>query len=108
MIGSARRLGMCRSYACVADTRRMQEAKLEKTEVGLRPASDGWFVVNIADAAGRREPSGAWTAFESEAHRFPQFGINVQVLADGEPNCLYHRESNQEAMLVLEGTPLLI
>ena len=34
---------------------------------------------------------------------FAQFGINISVLGPGEPNCLYHSESQQEAFLVLSG-----
>ena len=29
------------------------EARLEKSEYGLVPAGDGWFAVNVRDAAGR-------------------------------------------------------
>ena len=38
--------------------------------------------------------------FESDAAHFDQLGINVQVLHPGQPNCLYHGESQQEAILV--------
>ena len=34
---------------------------------------------------------------------FTQLGINISVLMPGEPNCLYHSESQQEAFLVLSG-----
>jgi uncharacterized cupin superfamily protein len=87
----------------------MQEAQMETTEAGLRPASEGWFVVNVADAMGETRHEGvihAW--FESETVEFPHFGINVTVLEDGVPNCLYHRESPQEAFLVLDGSPKLL
>ena len=82
---------------------------MERTEAGLRPVSDGWFVVNAADALGETRRAGAVTAsFEGEAAEFEDFGINVTVLEDGVPNCLYHRESLQEAFLVLDGSPLLL
>lgn len=87
----------------------MREAEMEQTEAGLTPASEGWFVVNVADAMGETRMAGAVQAgFESEAAEFEQFGINVAVLEDGVPNCLYHRESLQEAFLVLDGSPLLL
>jgi len=71
--------------------------------------TDGWFVVNVADAVGRTRREGAVSAsFEGERHDFPKLGINVTVLEDGVPNCLYHRESPQEAFLVLDGSPLLL
>lgn len=82
----------------------MPEAPLEDAGSGLAPAADGWFVVNVADAEWwTSETFGAATSFESEEHRFPQVGINVDVLAPGQPSCLYHRENQQEGFLVLAG-----
>ena len=46
---------------------------------------------------------GSGCVFESREHSFPEFGINLAVLQPGEPNCLYHAESQQEAFLVLSG-----
>jgi len=80
------------------------EAPLEDGGAGLAPAGDGWFVVNVADAEWwESETFGSGTIFESEQARFPQVGINIAVLLPGEPNCLYHAESQQEAFLVLSG-----
>jgi uncharacterized cupin superfamily protein len=45
--------------------------------------------------------------FEGES-RFPDFGINIQVLQPGEPNCMYHGENGQEDFLVLYGECLLL
>ena len=82
----------------------MPEASLEPSVSGLAPAADGWFVVNVADAEWWvSEAFGSGCIFESEAFPFPQLGINVAVLEPGQPNCLYHSESNQEAFLVLSG-----
>jgi len=76
---------------------------------GLVPATPGWFVVNLAEAAWRERPRfGAACRFESPEDPFPSFGINVRVLAPGQANALYHREANQEAFLVLAGECLLI
>jgi uncharacterized cupin superfamily protein len=87
----------------------MREAKMEQTESGLAPANEGWFVVNLADTAGWTRHDGAVAAPLESAHNwFTHFGINVHVLEEGVPNCLYHRESLQEAFLVLDGEPLLI
>jgi uncharacterized cupin superfamily protein len=84
-------------------------AKLVDTEGGKVPEAEGWFVVNLAEAAGERTPDlGAWMRFESADHRFPQFGINVHVLRPGEPSAMYHGEAAQEAFLVLHGECLLI
>ena len=43
-----------------------------------------------------------------DAARFPEFGINIHVLAPGEPNCMYHGEDVQEDFLVLSGECLLL
>ena len=82
----------------------VDEAELEQTESGLTPAGDGWFVVNVRDADWLvSDAFGSGTVFESEQVRFPQLGINIAVLEPGQPNCLYHSESQQEAFLVLSG-----
>jgi uncharacterized cupin superfamily protein len=85
-----------------------EEAQLREGEAGLVPEGDGWFIVNVADAQGMQsERFGRACIFEGEA-KFPQFGINIRVLEPGEPNCLYHRESPQEAFLVLSGECIAI
>ena len=82
----------------------MKEARLEETESGLRPADEGWFVVNARHARWmRHEAFGAGCVFEGPESGFRQIGINLRVLEPGQPNGLYHRESQQEAFLVLEG-----
>jgi uncharacterized cupin superfamily protein len=86
------------------------EAKLIETPAGLVPADCGWYIVNLADAAGRRSDDfGKAARLEGEGEaRFPQFAMNVRVLEPGEPNCLYHRENLQEAFLVLGGECIAI
>jgi uncharacterized cupin superfamily protein len=85
------------------------EARLEDSGSGLAPTSEGWFVVNAADAQwltsenGEKKPSGSECAFESGKTEFPQIGLRLHVLEPGEPNGLYHSESQQEAFLVLSG-----
>jgi uncharacterized cupin superfamily protein len=84
------------------------EATLSQTPHGLVPEGSGWFIVNVADAAGMRSDRfGQACRFEGES-RFPQFGINVRVLEPGQPNCLYHRETAQEAFFVLSGDCIAI
>jgi uncharacterized cupin superfamily protein len=83
------------------------EASLLKTDVGLVPEGDGWFVLNATQALWREGDFGAYTRFEGDA-RFPQFGINIGVLQPGQPACMYHREDNQEDFLVLSGECLLL
>ena len=82
----------------------MPEARLDDSGSGLAPAGDGWFVVNVRDAEWwTSETFGSGCGFESREIQFPQLGINLSVLEPGEPNCLYHSESQQEAFLVLSG-----
>jgi uncharacterized cupin superfamily protein len=85
------------------------EARLEQTENGLVPKGEGWFVVNARDARWwYHERFGSAVVFESDEALFTDFGINIQVLQPGEPNCMYHGENAQENFLVLYGECLLL
>ena len=92
----------------------MGEAQLEDRGSGLAPAGAGWFVVNVADAewltteGGDRRPSGSECSFESAAAEFGEVGVRIHVLPPGEPNGLYHGESQQEDFLVLSGECVLL
>jgi uncharacterized cupin superfamily protein len=87
----------------------MAEAKLVPAEEGgVAPEGDGWFVLNARDARWLDGDLGKYTGFEGKESRFPQLGINVNVLAPGEPMTMYHREDAQEDFLVLAGECLLI
>jgi uncharacterized cupin superfamily protein len=83
------------------------EAPLERTDSGLVPKGEGWFVVNAREARWRDGDFGAYTRFEGDA-RFPQLGINVSVLQPGQASCYYHGEADQEDFLVLSGECLLL
>ena len=90
----------------------MREGRLERSESGLTPVTQGWFVVNVRDAEWwNTESRGARCAFENEHGdepvEFPQLGINVTVLSSGQTS-LYHAEANQEAFLVLSGECTLL
>ncbi|MFQ5504162.1 MAG: cupin domain-containing protein [Planctomycetota bacterium] len=85
-----------------------EQAEMERTEHGLVPSSEGWFAVSLAEARwGTHERYGEWCAFEGKPG-FAQVGINLHVLAPGQPNGMYHREDQQEDYLVLEGECLLL
>ena len=87
----------------------MQEARIEKTDAGLVPASDGWFILNVADIAWERaDGGGTWCSFEPPSAPSPLLGIGVHVLHKGETPGFYHLESNQEGFLVLSGECLAI
>lgn len=60
--------------------------------------------MNVRDAEWvTSDTFGSGCGFESREFWFPQLGINLSVLQPGQPNCLYHSESQQEAFLVLSG-----
>ena len=84
------------------------EAPLERTDAGLLPAGEGWFVLNAREARWRhRERRGNSLPFAGPTD-FPQVGITLFVLGPGEPIGMYHWEANQEDFLVLSGEGLLI
>ena len=75
---------------------------------GLVTDGEGWFVVNARESRWRDEGRlGSYCTFEGK-RRFPQFGINVNVLGPGETMGMYHRENGQESFLVLDGECTLI
>ncbi len=85
------------------------EARLEQAESGLKPASEGWFVVNVGETAWyEHEAFGSGASFESREFPFPDLGINVNALKPGQPLCLYHEENAQEDFIVLAGEAVLL
>lgn len=87
----------------------MSEARLVAAATGgLVPDGDGWLVLNASDARWLDGAFGKYAGFEGKDARFPQLGINLNVLAPGEPMTMYHRENAQEDFLVLAGECVLI
>jgi uncharacterized cupin superfamily protein len=87
----------------------MTEAPLTSLpDGGLAPDGDGWFVLNAKDAAWLDGELGKYTGWEGGEFRFPQLGINLNVLAPGEAMTMYHRENAQEDFVVLTGECLAI
>src|SRR3954453_22348250 len=89
------------------------EAEFVVTENGLVPKGQGWFVLNAREAQWReRVGRGVLCEFEGAgfegAADFEQLGINLSVLAPGEPMAMYHWEADQEDFLVLAGEALAI
>ena len=79
------------------------EARLTEGDGGTVPEGDGWFVLNGRDAPWlEREGMRRSCVFEGET-RFPELGVNVNVLEPGRPSGLYHAEASQEDFLVLSG-----
>jgi uncharacterized cupin superfamily protein len=81
---------------------------LRETRFGLVPDGDGWFVLNARDTRWRDYgPLGVACDFEGK-RPFREFGINLNVLAPGQPLAAYHRERHQEGFLLLAGECALI
>jgi uncharacterized cupin superfamily protein len=87
----------------------MREARLKDSDAGLVAASEGWFVVNVRDAAWvTSETFGPACIFEGDDAPFADLGFTLAVLEPGRPSGLYHAEANQEDFLVLAGECLLL
>jgi mannose-6-phosphate isomerase-like protein (cupin superfamily) len=94
--------------------RMVPEARLDRTEAGLVPASEGWFVMNAREARwfdqpgrGHNLPLTGFDAYEAETF-FPMLGMAIRVMRPGEPSGTYHWETEQEDFLVLSGEGVLI
>jgi uncharacterized cupin superfamily protein len=84
------------------------EAPLQDGPGGKKPAGEGWFVVNARGAEWiHNEKFGAGVTFEGTP-QFEHYGINIQVMWPGQPNCYYHAEEGQEDFLVLSGECILL
>jgi uncharacterized cupin superfamily protein len=70
---------------------------------------DRAFVMNIADApAFSHSRRATLLDFEPDDAPWPDIGVNVQIMAPGQPNCRYHSEPVQEDFLVLYGECIAI
>jgi uncharacterized cupin superfamily protein len=90
------------------------EAQLETRDGGLWPVTAGWFVVNAKELPWNRRPGRGHSVnftgsedFEADT-LFPMLGVNLVVLEPGQPNAMYHWETEAEDFLVLAGEALLI
>src|SRR6476469_6083900 len=85
------------------------ESPLARTEHGLIPQEDGWFVLNARDSTWLHRPErSAICDFEGNVIDFHQVGINITVLEPGVQMAMYHWEADQEDFLVVSGEALLI
>ena len=90
------------------------EAELQQTDVGLVPASAGWFVMNARDARWFDKPGRGYSLpltgdDEHEVETFfPMLVMAIRVVNPGETTGTYHWETEQEDFLVLSGEGLLI
>jgi uncharacterized cupin superfamily protein len=89
-------------------TEPVPEAELEKTEIGLVPQGEGWFVLNARDARWiRSKERGQDTDFEGK-QEWSQLGFRIHVLEPGQRNGMYHGENSQEDFLVVSGECVLL
>src|SRR3954454_21347731 len=94
---------------CITVRAVVEEAKLEPSDGGLVAKTEGWFVVNVRDAAWVTNPVlGDACVFEGDDVSFPELGFTVGVLQPGQSGGRYHREDNQEDFLVLHGECVLL
>jgi uncharacterized cupin superfamily protein len=83
------------------------EAQLKKTEAGLVPEGEGWFVVNARDVSWiQSEERGEDTDFQGD-QEWPEVGFRIQVLSPGQRG-LYHGERGQEDFLIVAGECVLV
>jgi uncharacterized cupin superfamily protein len=67
------------------------------------------LIVNVADAqAFSHSRSASLIEFEPDGVRWPDTGVNIQIMEPGKPNCRYHSEPVQEDFLVLHGECIVI
>ena len=98
----------------------VEESRLERVDSGLAPVTEGWFVLNVRDAAWlTNEAFGARCVFEAnrrvldgrpelDVQTFPEVGFTLDVIRPGQRSGLYHSETNQENFLVLAGECVLL
>ena len=83
-------------------TESVPEAQLRKSDAGLIPEGEGWFVLNARDVSWiRSKERGQDTDFEG-GQEWTQLGFRIQVLMPGQRG-VYHGERGQEDFLVVSG-----
>jgi quercetin dioxygenase-like cupin family protein len=88
-------------------TESVPEAQLKKTDAGLIPQGEGWFVLNARDVSWiRSEERGQDTDFEG-GREWTELGFRIQILGPGQ-HSLYHGENGQEDFLVVSGECVLV
>ena len=84
------------------------EATLTKTENGLVPEAEGWFVLNARDAVWIRSEERGLDTYLEGRQEWTELGFRIQVLMPGQRNGLYHGERGQEDFLVVSGECVLV
>ena|SRR5437763_8686331 len=69
----------------------------------------GWFVRNARDLTWGENELGVYCDLLQGGDRAAEeFAINLNVLGNGQPMAMYHREPHQEGFLVLRGECVLV
>jgi uncharacterized cupin superfamily protein len=67
------------------------------------------LIINVADAPASGRPGRVtYLRLEPADLRWPDTGVNIQIMQPGQPNGLYHSEPVQEDFLVLHGECVVI
>ena len=77
-----------------------------KTDAGLIPQGEGWFVLNARDASWIRSEERGKTP-TLKVGRSGALGFRIQVVAPGQRG-IYHGERGQEDFLVVSGECVLV
>lgn len=88
-----------------------RSARREDGRRGLRPTPGGGFILHVDDAQWLDNGLTARCLLDRQdgVERFEQYGVNVQYLRPGQPNCRYHREFEfDETMLALDGSGVVL
>jgi uncharacterized cupin superfamily protein len=89
-------------------TESVREAQLVKTEAGVVPQGDGWFVLNARDALWMTSDERGQDAQFEGRQNWEHLGFRLHVLMPGQRNGLYHRENGQEDFLIVAGQCVLV
>ena len=89
-------------------TEPVREAELTRTEFGLIPEGEGWFVLNARDAMWMTSDERGQDAQFEGRQDWTQLGFRVHVLLPGQRSGFYHRENGQEDFLVVAGECVLV
>jgi uncharacterized cupin superfamily protein len=85
----------------------VSEARVDETEHGLVPVSDGWFVLNAKDVRWQKLANAAFANFSGEI-RWEQLGFGIDCLGPGQPMSAHHWEIDQEDFLVVAGSGTVV
>lgn len=81
----------------------MNESEYVAGEFGKSTKGEGWSILNLAECVWLDSPQFGCFARLEGTEPFKDLGLNVHVLNEKQPACMYHSENKQEGFLVLFG-----